>query len=140
MHVGDGTERRFADGTGGNRHGRPVADPACMTLAVMQAGRSIVTAEGLGAADHLHPVQTASQEDFSALYRNGPLQWEDVYNAALRYYFLLFPAMSTFIQLDDEASIVSHTDVIRQRLNTPVKPALFTTYNMPPRERCRRPR
>jgi hypothetical protein len=63
-----------------------------------------------------------------------------VYNAALRYYFLLFPAMSTFIQLDDEASIVSHTDVIRQRLNTPVKPALFTTYNMPPRERCRRPR
>jgi xanthine dehydrogenase YagT iron-sulfur-binding subunit len=32
---------------------------ACMTLAVMQAGRSILTAEGLGAADHLHPVQAA---------------------------------------------------------------------------------
>jgi hypothetical protein len=54
-----------------------------------------------------------------------------VYNAALRYYFLLFPAMSTFIQLNDEASIVSHADVIRQRLNTPDKRAFFTTYNMP---------
>jgi xanthine dehydrogenase YagT iron-sulfur-binding subunit len=32
---------------------------ACMTLAVMQTGRPILTAEGLGAADHLHPVQAA---------------------------------------------------------------------------------
>jgi hypothetical protein len=76
-------------------------------------------------------VRVYAHEDFSALYTNGPLQWDDVYNAALRYYFLLFPAMSTFIQLNDEASIVSHADVIRHRLNTPDMRAFFTTYNMP---------
>ena len=76
-------------------------------------------------------VRIFATEDFSALYGNGPLQWSDVYNAALRYYFLIFPAMSTFIQLNDQQSIVSHADVIRQRLNTPDKPAFFSTYNMP---------
>jgi hypothetical protein len=76
-------------------------------------------------------VRIYAHEDFSALYANGPLRWDDVYSAALRYYFLLFPAMSTFIQLNDQASIVSHADVIRQRLNTPDKRAFFTTYNMP---------
>lgn len=35
---------------------------SCMTLAVMEAGRSVVTAEGLGAADSLHPVQLAFLE------------------------------------------------------------------------------
>ena len=76
-------------------------------------------------------VRIFATEDFSALYANGPLQWSDVYNAALRYYFLIFPAMSTFIQLDDQQSIVSHAAVIRQRLNTPDKPGFYTTYNMP---------
>jgi hypothetical protein len=76
-------------------------------------------------------IRIFAAEDFSALYSNGPLQWSDVYNAALRYYFLIFPAMSTYIQLNDQQSIVSHADVIRQRLNTPDKPAFFSTYNMP---------
>jgi hypothetical protein len=77
-------------------------------------------------------VRIFASEDFSALYAKGPLEWSDVYNAALRYYSLLFPAMSAFIQLNDEASIVSHADVLRRRLNTPDKPEFFTTFNMPP--------
>jgi hypothetical protein len=76
-------------------------------------------------------VRVFASEDFSGLYASGPLQWSDVYNAALRYYFLIFPAMSTFIQLNDQSSVVRHADVFRQRLNTPDKPEFFSTYNMP---------
>ncbi len=32
---------------------------SCLTLAVQMDGRSIVTIEGLGTADHLHPLQAA---------------------------------------------------------------------------------
>jgi len=35
---------------------------ACMTLAVMQAGREITTIEGLADSEQLHPVQTAFVE------------------------------------------------------------------------------
>jgi hypothetical protein len=76
-------------------------------------------------------VRVYAEEDFSALYQNGPLQWPAVYNAALRYYFLLFPAMSTFLELNDQQTVVSRASVIRERLNTPEQPAFFTTHNMP---------
>ncbi|CAN5590853.1 hypothetical protein BH09GEM1_BH09GEM1_34290 [soil metagenome] len=76
-------------------------------------------------------VRSYAREDFSALYSKGELQWADVYNAALRYYFLLFPAMSTYIQLNDEQSIVANTAIIRQRLHTPDEAGFYSTYNMP---------
>jgi hypothetical protein len=77
-------------------------------------------------------VRIFANEDFSALYAQGPLQWDDVYNNALRYYALLFPAMSTFIQLNNEQAIVQHAALIRQRLHTPDEPGFFSTDNMPP--------
>jgi aerobic-type carbon monoxide dehydrogenase small subunit (CoxS/CutS family)/CO/xanthine dehydrogenase FAD-binding subunit len=40
--------------------GRPVL--ACLTLALRAQGRSVLTVEGLGSADHLHPIQAAFVE------------------------------------------------------------------------------
>lgn len=76
-------------------------------------------------------IRVYANEDFSALYAKGPLQWDDVYEAALRYYYVLFPAMSRFIPLNLADSIVQQGALIRQRLNTPDQPGFSTTYNMP---------
>lgn len=73
-------------------------------------------------------------EDFSGLYaKDGTLQWEDVYNYALRYYYLLFPAMSTYIPLNYASSITSPyaAELIKQRLGTPKDAVFHTTLNMP---------
>jgi aerobic-type carbon monoxide dehydrogenase small subunit (CoxS/CutS family)/CO/xanthine dehydrogenase FAD-binding subunit len=40
--------------------GRPVL--ACLTLALRAQGRSVLTVEGLGSSDHLHPIQAAFVE------------------------------------------------------------------------------
>jgi putative selenate reductase molybdopterin-binding subunit len=40
--------------------GRPVS--ACMTLALRAQGRSVLTVEGLGSAERLHPIQSAFVE------------------------------------------------------------------------------
>lgn len=77
-------------------------------------------------------IRVYANEDYSALRAKGPLQWADVYEAALRYYYLLFPAMSRMISLNLAEAIVAQGDLIAQRLNTPDLPGFFTTYNMPP--------
>jgi hypothetical protein len=76
-------------------------------------------------------IRVYENEDFSALYANGPLQWADVYASAIRYYYLLFPAMSTYIPLNLEDSITQHAALISTRLNAPADPGFYTTYNMP---------
>jgi hypothetical protein len=76
-------------------------------------------------------IRVYADDDFSALYASGTLQWDDVYSAALRYYYLLFPAMSRYIPLNLPDSIVGQAALISQRLCTPAQPAFYTTYNMP---------
>jgi len=76
-------------------------------------------------------VRVYTNDDFSKLYANPPLKWDDVYNYVLRFYYLIYPAMSEFIPLNLEDSIVGRAAVIQQRLNTPDKPEFWTTYNMP---------
>jgi len=79
-------------------------------------------------------VRVFGSEDFSALYQKpGGLQWNDVYEHALRYYYLLFPAMSVYIPLNYASSITSpySASLIKQRLNTPDQPAFYSTLNMP---------
>ena len=72
-----------------------------------------------------------TDDDFSHLYQNPPLQWNDVYENVLRFYYLVYAAMSTFIPLNKEDAIVSHGALIQQRLNTPDQPGFWNTYNMP---------
>jgi hypothetical protein len=51
----------------------------------------------------------------------------------LRYYALLFPAMSAIIPLNSSSSITSpyNASSIKQRLNTPDSPMFYSTLNMP---------
>ena len=72
-----------------------------------------------------------TDDDFSHLYQNPPLKWHDVYENVLRFYYLVYAAMSTFIPLNKEDAIVSHGALIQQRLNTPDQPGFWNTYNMP---------
>ncbi|MGH7524303.1 MAG: hypothetical protein ACREK8_08360, partial [Gemmatimonadales bacterium] len=76
-------------------------------------------------------IRIYAADDFSALYAKGPLQWADVYANVLRYYALLFPAMSKYIPLNLADSIVQQGALIKQRLNIPGSPGFFTTLNMP---------
>jgi hypothetical protein len=79
-------------------------------------------------------VRVYEKEDFSSLYaKPGGLQWMDVYDNALRYYALIFPAMSAIIPLNSSSSITSpyNASAIKQRLNTPDSPMFYSTLNMP---------
>ena len=76
-------------------------------------------------------VRVYTDDDFSNLYNNPPLQWPDVYNDVLRFYYLIYPAMSMFIPLNLEDAVVQKGALIAQRLNTPLQPGFWTTYNMP---------
>lgn len=79
-------------------------------------------------------VRVYEKEDFSELYaKPGGLQWMDVYDNALRYYALIFPAMSAIIPLNSSSSITSpyNASSIKQRLNTPDSPMFYSTLNMP---------
>jgi hypothetical protein len=76
-------------------------------------------------------IRVYAADDFSALYAKGPLEWADVYANVLRYYALIYPAMSTYIPLNLADSIVQHGALIKQRLNIPGTPGFFTTLNMP---------
>jgi hypothetical protein len=76
-------------------------------------------------------VRVYTDDDFSKLYANPPLKWDDVYNYVVRFYFLIYPAMSRFIPLNLEDSIVGQATLIQQRLSTPQQPTFWTTHNMP---------
>ena len=76
-------------------------------------------------------IRVYAANDYSALYAKGPLQWADVYANVLRYYALIYPAMSKYIPLDLADSIIQHGALIKQRLNIPGTPGFFTTLNMP---------
>ena len=76
-------------------------------------------------------IRVYAADDFSALYAKGPLQWADVYANVLRYYALIYPAMSKYIPLNLADSIIQQGALIKQRLNIPGTPGFFTTLNMP---------
>jgi len=79
-------------------------------------------------------IRVYEKEDFSALYQHPDgLQWQDVYKYALRYYFLIFPAMSAIMPLNSPSSIcdANNARLISQRLHTPDQANFYTTLNMP---------
>jgi len=76
-------------------------------------------------------IRVYANDDFSALYAKGDLQCADVYSAVLRYYYVIYPAMSRFIPLNLAGSIVQQGTLIAQRLNTCDQPGFYTTRNMP---------
>jgi hypothetical protein len=76
-------------------------------------------------------IRVYADDNFSALYAKGELQWADVYNNVLRYYYLIYPAMSRFFPLNLPDAIVGAGDLIKQRLHASTDPGFLTTHNMP---------
>lgn len=76
-------------------------------------------------------IRVFTDDNFSDIYAQNEIKWEDVYENVLRYYYVLFPAMSRIIPLNLPDSIVGKGDLIKQRLHTPDNPAFYSTYNMP---------
>ena len=67
-------------------------------------------------------------DDYSSVISSGSIPWELVYGLCLRYYYVLFPAMSKRIPLNDQATISAVAGEIVKRLS----PAYCeTTLRMP---------
>ena len=57
------------------------------------------------------------QDDFGSTIAAGSIPWQLVYERCLRFYYLLFPAMSRRIPLDDEATINAVAGEILKRIS-----------------------
>ena len=68
------------------------------------------------------------QDDFSRMIQAGNIPWDTVYEHCLRFYYILFPAMSKRIPLNDEATIRAVAGEILKRISDPYRP---TTLYMP---------
>ncbi len=76
-------------------------------------------------------IRVFDDDDFSALYAKGELQWKDVYDKVLRYYYLIYPVMSTFIPLNMPDGLVGAGALVKQRMHPCTAPGFYTTHNMP---------
>jgi hypothetical protein len=60
-----------------------------------------------------------------------PIPWDFVYQEVLRFYYLVYPAMSRVIPLNAPDGLVRAASLVAQRMNTPDQPGFYSTYNMP---------
>lgn len=68
------------------------------------------------------------QVDYRSIIEAGAIPWETVYEECLRFYYILFPAMSKRIPLNDEATIQAVAGEILKRISDRYRP---TTLYMP---------
>jgi len=68
------------------------------------------------------------QVDYRSIIEAGAIPWETVYEECLRFYYILFPAMSKRIPLNDEATIQAVAGEILKRISDLYRP---TTLYMP---------
>ncbi|GAA5496521.1 hypothetical protein Rhal01_02705 [Rubritalea halochordaticola] len=68
-------------------------------------------------------------DDYSAIIASGDVDWDTVYKEVLRYYYLVFPAMSLRIPLNDPNTITVTASEFLKRLDPDLK---STTLYMPP--------
>lgn len=66
--------------------------------------------------------------DYRYIIGMGSIPWELVYEDCLRYFYLLFPAMSRRIPLNDEQTITATAGEILKRISDPYRP---TSLYMP---------
>jgi hypothetical protein len=81
-----------------------------------------------GSAPHFVNFRKYPRDDYSAQIAAGPLEWEFVYEKALRYFYLIFPAMSKRIPLNDQSTVKAVGGEILKRLSSRYH---FTTLRMP---------
>lgn len=68
-----------------------------------------------GSAGYFVNFRKYPQDDFGPTIAAGNIPWQLVYERCLRFYYLLFPAMSRRIPLDDEATITAVAGEILKR-------------------------
>lgn len=66
--------------------------------------------------------------DYSSVIASGKIPWSFVYEECLRYFYVLFPAMSKRIPLNDEATVTAVAGEFLKRLSDQYRP---TTMYMP---------
>ncbi|MGZ8907250.1 MAG: hypothetical protein ACXW1U_16210 [Methylobacter sp.] len=71
-------------------------------------------------------------DDYSKVIASGNIPWSLVYNEVLRYYYVIFPAMSLRIPLNDPATLKTCSEIIAKRLDE----SLFETTLYMPLTRC----
>lgn len=87
----------------------------------------IVTVNGRKARCEIN-VRKYPHHDYSELIRSGTIPWDTVYEECLRFFYVLFPAMSKRIPLNDEATIRAVGTELLKRLSDPYR---NTTLYMP---------
>lgn len=92
------------------------------------SGFSLLTFDAPGATQYHVAFRKYPAHDYSALIASGDIQWEDVYEHCLRFFYVLFPAMSKRIPLNDEDTIQAVAAELLKRTDDSYRP---TTLYMP---------
>lgn len=107
---------------GGDRATIPVGDNGG------GAGFLALNLAAAGGAAYFVNFRKYPDDDFGAAIAAGDIPWPLVYEHCLRFYYLLFPAMSRRIPLDDQATISAVAGEILKRISDEYRP---TTLYMP---------
>ena len=99
----------------------PTRSPGFLSLDVSSGGMH-------GTSAYFVNFRKYPVEDFKHVIAMGNLPWPMVYDECLRFFFLIFPAMSKRIPLNDEATITSTAGEILKRIADDYRP---TTLYMP---------
>ena len=91
-------------------------------------GFTAVNIAGAGGAAYFVNFRKYPVEDFSSVIASGSIPWATVYENCLRFYYILFPAMSKRIPLNDEATIRAVGSEILKRISDDYR---STTLYMP---------
>ena len=70
-----------------------------------------------GSAPYFVNFRKYPHDDYSSVINSGSIPWDLVYELCLRYYYVLFPAMSKRIPLNDQATIGAVAGEIVKRLS-----------------------
>ena len=88
-----------------------------------------VTSRGMhGTASYFVNFRKYPVEDFQHVIAMGKIPWAMVYDECLRFFYLIFPAMSKRIPLNDEATITATAGEILKRIGDDYRP---TSLYMP---------
>ena len=83
---------------------------------------------GTGGASYFVNFRKYCHDDYTDTIEKGDIPWQKVYDTCLRYFYLIFPAMSRRIPLNDEATITATAGEILKRISDPYRP---TSLYMP---------
>lgn len=99
----------------------PTRNPGFLSLNVSSLGMH-------GSASYFVNFRKYPAENFQHVIAMGKIPWPMVYDECLRFFYLIFPAMSKRIPLNDEATVTATAGEILKRIGDDYRP---TTLYMP---------